>query len=204
MHALAKPAHLNRFLCPSLRSIAGGCVPGGVRMVSTGVRIAYSKRFLKGRAQKLRHYLLPSFARVRGRRIPRTSPLRSSRKFLTLGMRSAYSAISPERSCIWPKWGTRPSVAWFMATHEGTAPAGRTPSKQPTGLGPFHPFGGCAVTRPSRRVSPVGSPPGFSSWGDPAPSDRGVAAFVQSPRPRRLARDHRRGPLLALFILRLG
>src|SRR3712207_7988454 len=34
LHALAKSAYLNRFLCPGLRRIAGGCVPGGVRVVS--------------------------------------------------------------------------------------------------------------------------------------------------------------------------
>jgi hypothetical protein len=36
----------------------------------------------------------PLFTKVRGRGILRTSPFQNSRKFITLGMRSAYSAIS--------------------------------------------------------------------------------------------------------------
>jgi hypothetical protein len=48
LHALAKPAYLNLFLCPGLQSMAGGHVSGGVRVVSGEVRRQWitRRRFL--------------------------------------------------------------------------------------------------------------------------------------------------------------
>jgi len=52
LQGVAKPAYLSRFLFCALLSVAGVCVLGGVRVVSTGVRLCGECRLCGSRSEK--------------------------------------------------------------------------------------------------------------------------------------------------------
>jgi hypothetical protein len=52
LRAVAKPAYLSGFLFYALLVVSGCCAPGGVRVVSTGVRLCGNCRPCGSRSEK--------------------------------------------------------------------------------------------------------------------------------------------------------